>query len=331
MKKDIQLCGLGNALVDLQYEIKEDHLTVLGLNKGEMLLVDENKQAMVLEQFKDFRQVRCSGGSAANTVIAFSALGGKSAYMTVLGKDSFGDFYSDEFRELGIELAAPQLESSPTGTCIIFITPDSERTMHTALAATAQFGSHNINDELIKRSEWLYIEGYKFSEPSGTEAVYKSLDIAKANNTKVAVTFSDVFITNIFKDNLKKVAENSDLIFCNEFEAMAYTGKETIESAYKALCEISPNVVLTKGPRGSNIRWNGEDLEVQAYEAALKDTTGAGDMFAGAFLYGMTEYNDPLIAGNLASFFGAKIVSQFGARLNQDPIKLKNELLEKLK
>jgi sugar/nucleoside kinase (ribokinase family) len=328
MTKDIQLCGLGNGLVDLQYEVQDIELTDLGLKKGEMLLVDGAKQQLILDKYKEINQVKCSGGSAANTVIAFSSLGGKSAYMTMLGKDEFGDFYSSEFKELGIELAAPQIMEDSTGTCIVFITPDSERTMHTSLAATGLFSENNINEDFIKRSEWLYIEGYKFSEESSTKAIYKALEIAKNNNTKVAVTFSDVFITDIFKDNLKKVVDNADLVFCNENEAKSYTGKDTIDEAYKALCDIVPNVVLTLGAEGSLIKWNGKDIKIKAYNTTPRDTTGAGDMYAGAFLYGIAEYKDPEIAGNLASFMSSKIVSQFGARLESNPVQLKEELLK---
>lgn len=328
MKKDIQLCGLGNGLIDLQYEVSFDRLNELNLKKGEMLLVDSEKQSEILKSFENEKQVICSGGSAANTVIAFSSLGGKSAYMTVLGKDDFGNYYSEEFKKLGIELAAPQIETDNTGTCIVFITPDSERTMHTALAATATFGAKNINPIFIERAQWLYIEGYKFSEQSSTEAIYIALDIAKSNNTKIAVTFSDLFITEIFKDNLQKVVDKSDLVFCNANEAMSYTKTNTIDDAYNTLCNIVPNVVLTNGAKGSLIRWNNEDLSIPSYKASPKDTTGAGDMFAGAFLFGISEYNDPKIAGHLASYLSARIVSQFGARLNEDPVALKNQLLE---
>lgn len=331
MKKDIQLCGLGNGLVDLQYEVSDEKLFSLNLNKGEMLLVDAEKQSSILNQFSEENQVLCSGGSAANTVIAFSSLGGKSAYMTVLGQDEFGDYYSQEFEKLGIELAAPKITEDVTGTCIVFITPDSERTMHTALAATSTFGVNNISEDFIKRAEWLYIEGYKFSEPSSTEAIFKAIKIAKDNNTKIAVTFSDVFITEIFKENLKKVVEQSDLVFCNENEAKSFTGEYYIADAFASLCKVVPNVVLTKGAEGSLIFWNGNKYEIPAYHATSKDTTGAGDMFAGAFFYGITEYNDPEIAGNLASYMSAKIVSQFGARLDDDAKALKNELLNKLK
>lgn len=330
MKKNIQLCGLGNGLVDLQYEVSDDKLFSLDLKKGEMLLVDAEKQSKILEQFQSENQVLCSGGSAANTIIAFSSLGGKSAYMTVLGQDEFGDYYSREFDVLGIELAAPKITEDATGTCIVFITTDSERTMHTALAATATFGVDNISEDFISRSEWLYIEGYKFSEPSSTEAIFKAIEIAKENNTKIAVTFSDVFITDIFKDNLKKVVEQSDLVFCNENEAKSFTGKSYIPEAFDTLCKLVPNVVLTKGAEGSLIYWNGTKHEIPAYKASPKDTTGAGDMFAGAFLYGIAEYNDPEKAGHLASFMSAKIVSQFGARLSEDAASLKNELLNKL-
>jgi hypothetical protein len=167
--KDIQLLGLGNGLVDLQYELSDVEFAKLGLRRGEMRLVGDDVQSEILKSLASKPMHRCSGGSAANTIIAFSQLGGKAAYKTVLGDDEFGRFYEQEFKKLGIVLNAQTIPQKATGTCAVLITPDSERTMHTSLAATALFTEANIDEELIKRSEWLYIEGYKFSNPSGTD------------------------------------------------------------------------------------------------------------------------------------------------------------------
>ncbi len=142
--KDIQLCGLGNGLVDMQYEVPEAELAQIGLRKGEMLLVESDAQKKVLELYANRQHNRCSGGAAANTVICFTQLGGKSAYKTVLGNDELGQFYAQEFLDLGITLRAEMLDDYPTGTCFVFITPDSERTMHTSLGATAFFAPKHI-------------------------------------------------------------------------------------------------------------------------------------------------------------------------------------------
>lgn len=324
--KDIQLLGLGNGLVDLQYELNEAEFDGLGLRKGEMRLVSDDEQAKLLKQFAGKSMNLCSGGSAANTIIAFSQLGGKAAYKTVLGDDEFGRFYEKEFQELGIALKAQISVEKPTGTCAVFITPDSERTMHTCLAATALFTEKNIDEDLIKRSEWLYIEGYKFSEPSSTKAIFKAMEFAKLHHTKVAVTFSDTFITDNYKANLDRVVNDSELVFCNEAEALSFTGKASVDDALGFFADRSQNVVITLGSQGSVILWNRKEQYIDVYPAKPIDTTGAGDVFAGAFMYGLIDTNSLRIAGRLASAAGAKVVSQLGARIKSGLGEIKSSI-----
>lgn len=331
MIKDLQLCGLGNGLVDLLYSVEEGVVEGIGLKKGEMRLVESDKQKEVVAKFANHKHSRCSGGSAANSVIAFSQLGGKAAYKTVLGNDELGAFYASEFENMGIILKAEHIEEDPTGTCFVFITPDSERTMHTSLGATGHFSSKHIHEDLIARSEWLYTEGYKFTHPLSTEALFLAVEYAKKHNTKVALTFSDVFVIDLFKDNLQKVVRNCDLIFCNENEAMAYTGASNVEDAFEELKKEVPNLVVTLGAKGSKVFWEGKYYEIPSYPASPIDTTGAGDMFAGCFMYGIITLKDPVQAGHLASLAAAKIVSQIGARYSGELKDLFNDLMKELK
>ncbi len=328
MEKDIQLTGLGNALVDLQYEVQDHELADLEFEKGAMTLVDIVKQKEVIAKFADRMHHKCSGGSAANTIIAFAAFGGKAAYKTHLGADELGDYYFKEFEDLGIHLHSEQIDTDPTGTSFVMITPDSERTMVTSLGASAKHGKEHIDDEIIARSKWLYVEGYKFSERDSTEAVHHAINICKENNTKIALSFSDKFIIDVFRDNLEYVAKNADLIFCNEAEACAYTGLSSAKEAFDKLCETTPNVAVTMGNKGSLVKWGDQKLEMPSYEANLIDTTGAGDMYAGGFLYGIINSDDPHIAGHLGSYSAALVVSQFGARLNKDHGEIRDKILD---
>ena len=327
MKKDIQLTGLGNALVDLQYEVQDHELADLEFEKGAMTLVDIDKQQEIISKFEDRIHRRCSGGSAANTIIAFAAFGGKAAYKTHLGADELGDYYFKEFEELGIHLHAEQIDSDPTGTSFVMITPDSERTMVTSLGASAKHGKHHINDEIIANSEWLYIEGYKFSERDSTEAVHHAVQICKENDTKIALSFSDKFIIDVFRESLDYVVHHSDLIFCNEVEATTYTGTNDLKESFTKLCDIVPNVAATMGNNGSLVKWENSKLEIPSYEANLLDTTGAGDMYAGGFLYGIINSRDPHIAGHLGSYAAALVVSQYGARLEKDHKEVRDKIL----
>lgn len=329
--KDIQLFGLGNGLVDIQYEIDDMELEELNLKKGEMRLVESESQRAILEKYKNRKHNKCSGGAAANTIICFSQLGGKAAYSTVLGNDEFGHFYAQEFLDLGIELSAEMLDDFPTGTCFVFITPDSERTMHTSLGATAFFGKHNIDEKVIARSQWIYAEGYKFTAQSSTEALFYSVELAKKYNTKVALTFSDIFIIENFRENLKKVVVQSDLVFCNENEALCYTGANNVEQAIELLSSECPNVVVTLGSRGAIVKWEGKIYSIPSYPAKPVDTTGAGDCFAGGFMYGIITTGNPVIAGHLASAVGAKVVSQLGARIAGDLTELRDKILKEVR
>jgi sugar/nucleoside kinase (ribokinase family) len=267
-----------------------------------------------------------SGGSAANTVIAFAEFGGKGAYKSVLGNDEMGKLYRDEFNKLGIVLSANDSEDLPTGTSFIVITPDSERTLITTLGANLTFNKDQISEELIARSEWIYLEGYKFSEEGGSQAIYRAINYAKKNNTKIAVSFSDKFIIDVFGDNLRNAVKDADLVFCNELEATTFTGKDNLDQAFEVLKKDIPNVAMTKGAEGSSIYWDGRTYEIPAYESRLTDTTGAGDMFAAGFMYGIIDKGNAELAGNLGSYAAAQIVSQYGPRYEKDLVELKNKI-----
>ncbi len=316
--KNIQLTGIGSALVDFQFKVKDSELENMNLNKSEMTLADSDTQTKLLSTFESDKANKCSGGSAANTIIAFSQMGGKAGYITRLGDDMLGNFYASEFTDLRIKLSAKRDENNPTGTCLVFITPDSERTMQTCLAASANFSPEEVDKSLIEDSEWIYIEGYALTQENSYNAVLKAIKHAKANDTKVAITFSDVFITDIFYKQLTECVKQADLIFCNENEALNFTKTETIEDAIKSLSGTIKSFVITLGSNGAVAYIKGNEYKIPSYPANLQDTTGAGDMFAAGFLYGLIVKKDITFAGHLASATAAEIVSQLGARYNDN-------------
>ena len=326
MNKDIKLCGIGNALLDMQFEVTDKEINDLGLEKGTMTLVVDDVQETVLKMMGNRTKYVSSGGSAANTVIAFSSFGGKAAYKTMIGDDEDGFFYANEFQNLGIILDAPVDEKDQTGRCLVLITPDSERTMLTSLGATQNYKKDFVSDETIKRSEWIYIEGYKLSDDIGYEAVLHACNVAKKYDTKIALTFSDTFIIELFKERLNSIASLSDLIFCNETEGMAFTETTNPESALESLVKRFKNIAFTKSAKGSIISWNGNKINIPAYEAKPVDSTGAGDMYAGGFFYGLIYSNSIEKAGHLASLSASKIVSQHGARLKSSHTKLYSKI-----
>ncbi|MFH1050037.1 MAG: adenosine kinase [bacterium] len=331
MIKVFDLCGIGNGLVDIQIEVDDSVIEKFNLIKGGMQLAEAEQQAEMIRTLSDKKQYRSSGGSAANTIIAFSEFGGKSAYQTVLGNDELGRFYAKEFTDLGIELVGKTDDNYPTGTCLVLITPDSQRTMVTALGASALFTKNDLKEGIIKRAKWLYIEGYEFTQEDSTNAVFKAIELAKKHYTNIALTFSDSFIIDLFYDKVKHVADNSDLIFCNEKEAMNYAKIDNITHTMRYFNENFKNYVITKGATGSVVKWNNMNYTIPPYTSEPKDSTGAGDMFAGAFLYGIIATESPLKAGHLASISAAKVVSQFGARLKGEHKVLRDKIFNDIK
>lgn len=315
MTKDIDLYAIGNGLVDIQFQVSDSDIEELGLPKGEMRQSGFDSDR-ILEKFNNSHNRNiCSGGSAANSVIAFAGFGGKACYTTALGDDKFGRFYKQEFDNFGIELNSRLSKEEPTGKCIVLISPDSERTMNTVLGANKLLSPDYINDDWVRRSKWIYLEGYELTGETNTKAFLKAIEIAKSSGTLISTTFSDAFIINQYPDRIKEIASLSDLAFCNEKEAMLFTGSNDFDTAFDLIAEKVPNVVITCGSKGSRIKFGGEIVDIQPYPAKAIDTTGAGDMFAGAFLYGITHKLSLQDAGNLASLASSIIVSQFGARL----------------
>src|ERR1700733_8657458 len=315
--KPFQLCGLGNALVDIFVEISEPEFASLGFERGGMLLVDLAAQQALLGSYQKREPKLVSGGSVTNSIIAFSQLGGRGAFIGCVGDDRYGLFYVKEFEELGIEIGNPIIVNEATGTCVCLITPDAERTMRTCLAVSSHLAARHVDEARIRSSEWLFIEGYVFANPdTGQGAIREAIRIAKQNGTKIAITCSDAFVVQVFGDALREALKQADLFFCNEGEACAITQTSTAEEAFRKLDGQIPSVVVTNGPHGAYIRHDGVETHVPSFPTEPKDLTGAGDMFAGAFLYGITHGFSPEKAARRAGFLSHKVISQVGARLH---------------
>ena len=285
------MCGLGNAIVDIFIELPDAEFAATGFERGTMRLVELPEQRELLAKNSRGQEPRlASGGSVANSLIAFSQLGGKAAFIGCIGDDRYGLFYQGEFTQLGIELGNALIVGETSGTSVCIITPDAERTMRTNLAVSSHLAAKHVDEERIKASEWLFVEGYVFANPeTGQGAIRKAVNVAKANGVKVAVTCSDAFIPQVFGGPLKETLAVADLVFSNAAEAMALTGAANARDAFTALAATVPNVVVTDGAHGAHVRWHGEDSFAPAVACEPKDLTGAGDMFAGAFLYGVTH------------------------------------------
>jgi sugar/nucleoside kinase (ribokinase family) len=317
--KAFQLCGMGNALVDLFVDVTDEQFAQLGFERGTMRLVEHAEQEQLLKQFATIDPRLVSGGSVGNSIIAFAQLGGKAAYIGCVGDDRYGLHYQSEFEHLNIALGTPVVVNQPTGTCCVINTPDAERTMRTCLGVAAHLAGKHVKQDrqLIEQSEWLFIEGYLLSnnEP-GQDAVREAVAIAKAAGTKVAITCSEAFIVHVFGTALMDVLKQADLFFCNASEACAAANAHDSQEAFQKLKDLVPNCVVTDGPAGAYIRWNGSEHHTPAFPCTPKDLTGAGDMFAGSFLYGVLNGYSPEKAARGANYLGMKVITQLGARLH---------------
>lgn len=317
--KSLDVCGVCNGIVDIFSDISEGDFGGLGFEKGTMRLVQADEQKDLLKRVGAKSPVMRSGGSVANSMITIAQLGGKSAVCCNLADDEYGRFYRDECLSLGMKVPVPLAKAGATGTCVVLVTPDAERTMRTALGASVELAPHHIDSQVVADSKWLFVEGYVFSNSdAGREAIKESVRVAKESDTKIAITCSDAWIVHGFGTHLNEALEHAHLIFANEEESSALAGASDIHAAGRALKERFPHVVLTAGPRGAFIWWEGEELHVPAFPCEPRDVTGAGDTFAGAFLYGITRGLKPQDAAHRACFLARHVIAQVGARLTGD-------------
>ena len=331
MSKKYNVYGIGNALVDLEFKVTPEFLEEHEVQKGLMTLVDEETQHRLISDIDHQKTERKSGGSAANTVIAVSQFGGNAFYSCKVAADDFGDFYLKDMEDAGIptNFDRQEREEGITGKCLVMITDDADRTMNTYLGISSGLSTNEVDERAIKDSEYVYLEGYLAASPDGLEAMQLAKKIAEQNEVKTAITLSDPSIVNAFKAEFKSVIGASvDLLFCNEEEAKTFTGKDNLMEAREMLKQEAKRFVITQGKNGAMIFDGDTFIDIEPYDVKAVDTNGAGDMFAGAFLYGITNDLGFANSGKLASLAGSKIVAQYGPRLKWHEVQ---EILHQLK
>ncbi|MDP2225900.1 MAG: adenosine kinase [Moraxellaceae bacterium] len=314
--------AIGNALVDTEYRVTDEFLARRGIAKGQMTLVEEDhQQDLITALDSEFgMEKRASGGSAANTILAVAAFGGRSFYSCKVASDGTGDFYVHDLHAAGVSSnLKPERDAGTTGTCVVMVTPDAERTMHTFLGITADVSVAELVPDALASSGWLYIEGYLVSSDSARAAVKEARRQARAAGVQIAMTFSDPAMVRFFKPGLAEMLDDGvDLLFCNEEEACLWSGALSAEAALTSLRAIATQIVITRGKEGALI-WDGRQaISVPASPATPVDSNGAGDMFAGAYLFGLSRDWSAERAGVFASRAAAAVVGQFGPRLSLD-------------
>ena len=318
--KEFHVYGLGNALVDIEIEIDVEELDNIGVEKGIMTLIDEQRHEELLTHIEGNHHNRACGGSAANTTIAVAQLGGKSFYSCRIGNDETGDFYYKDLHREGVttNLASMTRETGVTGKCVVMITPDADRSMNTFLGITSELTESLLDYEALENSQFLYVEGYLAGSATATVTAVKAIEKARELSVPVAFSLSDPSMIQFCKDGLDAMLDGGvELLFCNEAEALAYTTTDNILAACDQLKKLAKRFVITLGDKGS-IVFNGTDYhEIDPFKVKAIDTNGAGDLFAGAFLHALTNGLNEADAGKIASFASSKLVTAFGPRLNK--------------
>ena len=318
MSKKYDVYGIGNALVDIVTEVKDEFFSQYNIEKGLMTLVDQDRQFQLMNAIHLPTSSMQCGGSAANTMIGVSQFGGKSFYSCKVARDEMGEFYLNDLKENGVDtnLKFEETAQGITGKCLVMTSPDAERTMNTFLGITANFSVNEIHEFALRDSAYLYIEGYLVTSENGREAMKVAKELAEKNGVKTALTFSDPSMVKYFKKEMEEIVGASvDLLFCNEEEAMLFTSTNNIMEARQELKKVAKKFAITQGANGAMIYDGDTFIDIEPYQVKAVDANGAGDMFAGAFLYGITHGHSYAEAGKIASLASSKVVSKFGPRL----------------
>ncbi len=317
MKFDVY--GVGNALVDKEFEVDESFFQAHDIEKGLMTLVSHEQQQQLLTVLTEKYGIkkRAGGGSAANTLYALSQFGGNAFFTCKVASDETGDFFLHELGNHSIQTNTKnQREEGTTGRCLVMISPDAERTMHTYLGVSETVSHTEIDFAAVKDSKFVYIEGYLVTSPSAKAAVTQLKKFAEDNQIKTAMTFSDPAMLEYFLDGVNEVLGiGVDLLFCNEQEVKLWADTEDFDQACEKMKSKAKQFAITRGAKGALLFDGDNYIEIAPHTVEAVDTNGAGDMFAGAFMYAITQGEDFETAGKLASLASATVVSSFGPRL----------------
>jgi len=323
------IVGIGNAIVDVMAPAEDAAIEALGLARGGMTLVDTARARELYDAMGPAKEI--SGGSAANTLAGLATLGAKCAFIGQVAGDQLGEVFAHDIRATGIRFAVPaRLGDPPTARCLIFVSPDGQRTMNTYLGASQFLPANALDEALIADARFLYLEGYLWDPEEPRAAMKKAIAAARGARREVAFTLSDAFVIARHGDDFRALidAGEIDVLFANEGELAALTGIDDFEAGLASLAPKVPTLVVTRSEKGAVAVSGGKRAQVLAEPIAqVVDTTGAGDLFAAGFLYGRVQgmrLDQCLRAGAICA---AEIISHYGARPEAD---LKALLAEKL-
>ena len=317
LKKDIDLIGLGNAIVDIIVNVEDQFLELNNLKKGSMNLINSNQSEVLLGNCKVIKKI--SGGSSANTVVSLAELGNNVEFIGRVKNDNFGNFFSLDIKKSNTIFNSLPIDEGPSSAhSIILITPDAQRTMCTYLGASVEFEPKDVNYNSIKNCKYLYLEGYLWDSDLAKNAFLKAAMIAKESNTKIILSLSDSFCVDRHRKSFLELIDNYiDVVFCNESEVLSLFKQNELQSCKESISSICELVIITLGSKGSLVINKGESVEIKPFLLGkIIDTTGAGDLYAGGFIHGLINNYSIKKCGEIGSLCAGHIITQLGSRSN---------------
>jgi sugar/nucleoside kinase (ribokinase family) len=315
---ELDVVGVGNAIVDVLAQSSDAFLQKHGLTKGSMALIDAAQAANLYADMGPGHEA--SGGSAANTMAGVASLGGKPAYIGKVCNDQLGEIFSHDMSASGIHFDVPPAASGPsTARCLILVTPDAQRTMNTYLGACVNLGPEDIDENLVRRGKITYLEGYLWDRPKAKEAFIKAARLAAAAGRQVALSLSDSFCVARHRDSFRElVANHVDILFANEAEIKSLYETSSFDEAAQHVRGQTKLAALTRGEKGSVLIAGNQRIEIAAEPISrVVDTTGAGDMYAAGVLFGITHGQSLAEAGRRGALAAAEVIGHYGARPEQ--------------
>ena len=309
----MKVLGIGNAIVDVICKVDDNFIKQNNLTKSTMKLVDEAEFKKLLSKVKIEETV--SGGSVANSIVGLSQLGNKVGFIGKISNDQLGNKYEEGLKKENVDFFySKKKEVIPTGTCLILITPDSERTMITFLGTAGKISEQDIDTNAVKKSEILFLEGYLWDEGEPKKAFDKAIN----NSNKVAMSLSDLFCVERHKPHFLELVKNKlDITFANEQEIMSLINTKNFEDVINFAKKVNKLIVITRGEKGAIAVNKGEVVECSAKNnLKIKDLTGAGDLFAGGFLHGLVNKRSTKESLDIGTEMSSKVIQIIGARLN---------------
>lgn len=321
MTKRYDVVGIGNAMVDVLSPVEDAFLARMGVQKGIMQLIDAERAIELYGAMGPATEI--SGGSAANTIAGLAMLGADTAYVGKVRDDQLGAIFAHDIRALGATFETPMapmaLEGDETGRCMVLVTPDGERSMNTYLGVSAHLAPADIDHAMMAEADWIYLEGYRFDGPDSQEAFRKAIAATKAAGGKVSITLSDPFCIERHRDLFRElVRDDVDLLFANEHEITSLYQTADLQSAMDLAAAEVETAAITIGPAGVYILNGGRQLHAPAAPMEREDATGAGDLFAAGFLYGLTTQRDLMTCATMGCLAAGEVISHIGARPEQD-------------